>query len=293
MNLVGSLMDDVKKQPKTIVIIGDVMTDVWIHGRIDECQDECVKLTEEVMVKTPGGAANAHRCLANWGVTSYLFGRAQNDCPVKYRFVTHSGKIIFRYDVETMLGDKSGYRFYHQDALEWVNQCDGVLLSDYDKGFLTPKFIQEVVSSCKKRGILCVADCKRPPEVYEGCILKGNWDWAKRWRRCNKGVVTRGMYGPLVDSKGVYLSVPDLSPVGCINHVGAGDCFASHLTLALAYGRSLTEAATIAHSAGRVYVQHPHNRPPLPEEIAADLDREKPARTASAASGSRDGPEPK
>ena len=55
------------------------------------------------------------------------------------------------------------------------------------------------------------------------------------------------------------------------NHVGAGDCFAAHLILGLAYGLSLEDAATVAHSAGRVYVQFPHNRPPLPSEIVADF----------------------
>lgn len=58
--------------------------------------------------------------------------------------------------------------------------------------------------------------------------------------------------------------------VNCVSHVGAGDCFAAHLVLALAHGFSLEDAAAIAHSAGRVYVQHEHNRPPMPEEIAED-----------------------
>jgi D-beta-D-heptose 7-phosphate kinase/D-beta-D-heptose 1-phosphate adenosyltransferase len=56
------------------------------------------------------------------------------------------------------------------------------------------------------------------------------------------------------------------------SHVGAGDCFAAHLVLALAHGLSLEEAAMIAHSAGRIYVQHPHGRPPWPHEIKKDLD---------------------
>ena len=65
----------------------------------------------------------------------------------------------------------------------------------------------------------------------------------------------------------------ELPKVNCINHVGAGDCFGAHLVLALMYGFSLEDAATIAHSAGRVYVQHLHNRPPLPEEIEEDLEK--------------------
>ena len=59
--------------------------------------------------------------------------------------------------------------------------------------------------------------------------------------------------------------------VRVVSHVGAGDCFGAHIVLALAHGFSLREAAALAHSAGRVYVQFPHNRAPRPEEIAADL----------------------
>lgn len=61
------------------------------------------------------------------------------------------------------------------------------------------------------------------------------------------------------------------TPVKIVSHVGAGDCFAAHLALALAYGFSLKEAAVLAHSAGRVYVQSLHNIPPHPAEILADM----------------------
>ena len=68
--------------------------------------------------------------------------------------------------------------------------------------------------------------------------------------------------------------IPDsggLTSVKCVNHVGAGDCFSAHLVLALAYGFTLEDAAVIAHSAGRVYVQHQHSRPPLPQEVREDM----------------------
>jgi len=63
--------------------------------------------------------------------------------------------------------------------------------------------------------------------------------------------------------------------VECKSHVGAGDCFAAHLTLALAHGIPLEQAAAIAHSAGRVYVQHLHGRPPYPIEIRKDLSPQR------------------
>jgi len=62
------------------------------------------------------------------------------------------------------------------------------------------------------------------------------------------------------------------APQHCVNHVGAGDCFGAWLTLGLAHGLRLQEAARLAHAAGRVYVRHPHNRPPWPHEIRKELD---------------------
>jgi sugar/nucleoside kinase (ribokinase family) len=153
-------------------------------------------------------------------------------------------------------------------ALSTIKHAGCVVLSDYNKGLLTPPFIGEIVEECKRRGVPCVADCNRYPGLYDGCITKSNHEWSTLWRRCDKGVVTRGCFPPLVDS---FMACNNLPSVNCINHVGAGDCFAAHLALGLAYKFPLKEAATIAHSAGRVYVQHPHNRPPRPDEIVADM----------------------
>jgi sugar/nucleoside kinase (ribokinase family) len=147
------------------------------------------------------------------------------------------------------------------------------LISDYNKGFLTKEFICEIVNICRKRNVPCVADAKREPEVYTGCILKGNAEWAHTTKinlLHENLVLTYGKNPPTVNAKAVGIGS---EPVECINHVGAGDCFAAHLTLALAYGFSLEEAAALAHSAGRVYVQHPHNRAPWPKEVAEDLEK--------------------
>ncbi len=156
----------------------------------------------------------------------------------------------------------------HNLILDMIQNFDAVLLSDYDKGFLTPEFTREVIKRCNRRSIPCVADVKRGPELYQGAILKSNLDWTNKYGASN--VTTRGAMWPWVHGKTDRYH-GGRHDVKCVNHVGAGDCFAAHLTLALACGFSLEDAAAVAHSAGRVYVQHPHNRPPHPKEIAADM----------------------
>jgi len=186
---------------------------------------------------------------------------------VKCRYI-ENGNIRFRVDGnEFGVSREIGNR---EMTLEMVGCSDGVLLSDYDKGVLTPELIGEISTACQKRSIPCVADCKRGPHIYKECVLKGNSDWNNKYGQSFiNQVITLGARCPEVECVTVGAELP---PVECVNHVGAGDCFAAHLTLALAYGFSLKDATALAHSAGRVYVQHPHSRPPGPEEIVADLD---------------------
>lgn len=269
-NLAERLIEETSKQRKQIVIIGDTMLDRWIHGKLADSQDGCRKFIQEQIVETPGGAANAERCLVHWPVMTNLYGFAQNDCPIKTRYI-QDDEIVFRADDDGPPSRGADYEWARKLALEMAHFADAVLLSDYDKGFLTPGFIKIISELCISRKVPCVADCKRAPEVYDGCILKRNADWQWKYKLnllTHNTVLTNGPQPPCVDGRIVCGSQPDIK---CVNHVGAGDCFAAHLTLALAYGFSLKEAAALAHSAGRVYVQHPHNRPPQPAEIVADM----------------------
>lgn len=285
MNLAERLYNEVRRQSKDIVIIGDGMIDVWVHGQLAECQDDCSKFIEHYRHHTAGGAANAAKCLIHWTINYALYTHPENFQPVKTRFVDRDGKIIFRHDDETQLLSVIDYAYIRRNALTHIkyNRCAGVLLSDYDKRVLTPSFLKEVSKLCAENGIPCVADCKRSPEIYEGCILKGNNDyWDKHSIVDGATLVrTRGDCPPILIHTGGFTRY-DLLPVKCINHVGAGDCFATFLALALAYGFSLQEAAAVAHSAGRVYVQYPHNRPPRPEEVIEDMNSASPPQTATA-----------
>lgn len=275
-NLGRRLVQAIEKHRKRIVVIGDTMVDRWVRGRVEECQDGCPKFMQEEVVEVPGGAGNAHRCLSNWDVKASVYGFVGMHCPVKTRYVDQNDKILMRVDLEAQsVGRRviaAGYKWCRDSAMGMIEFAGGVLLSDYDKGFLTPEFIKEVVAACRSRRIPCVADCKRAPEGYEGAILKANQEWSRTNGDKVPNVLTRGPYAPLVDSKSFVGVETGKRPITCVNHVGAGDCFAAHLTLALAYGFSLKEAAALAHSAGRVYVQYRNNRPPFPNEVIEDLD---------------------
>ena len=260
-----------QSSPKRILVIGDVIQDVWIHGHYMTCQDECMRIVETERFRTPGGAAGAARQLENWCSRVSLNGGTVLPAIYKTRYVV-DGKIMFRHDNDGVREPNGtiGRRDLTMTRLQNGN-FDAVLISDYDKGFLTAKFIRQVIDYCNKRNIPVVADAKREPEVYQGALIKCNDDYIEKYKSvCSRSIVTHKCKPPTV---GLFdqLTCYNKLPVKCVNHVGAGDCFAAHLTLGLAYGLSLEDAAVTAHSAGRVYVQHPHGRPPHPHEIREDM----------------------
>ncbi len=109
--------------------------------------------------------------------------------------------MVFRHDQDIIVGPEHDHE--RRNALEWVRGADGVLLSDYDKGFLTREFVAQVAELCRRCGIPCVADAKREPEFYAGCILKGNEEWAKKYAAEIDEyngiiIVTRGSLPPIM-----------------------------------------------------------------------------------------------
>lgn len=296
MSKINQLIQMDRDHPKRIAIVGDAIVDEWRHGTLGSCQDGCPKFVEEKLVITPGGAANAAGTLSHWRGQTYLISpvshalsapwrRSPIDLsltfssyrlPTKTRFLV-DGKLVFRHDAE----DTDNYGVSHEEREEWRDLTikavrtmgfHAVLVCDYDKGFLDNDTIRQIVREC--RDIPVVLDLKRAPTFPGSAVVKCNGEYAHKFHGLLRApaVCTHGKESPFVIDERNPHKLPRQKPIACVNHVGAGDCFGAHLALGLAHGLDLSEAAFIAHSAGRVYVQHPHNRAPYPHEIRRDLD---------------------
>ena len=74
-------------------------------------------------------------------------------------------------------------------ALRLVREHDAVVLSDYDKGTLTPALVRRIVAECRARGIPCIIDPKKVDfTVFSGAtlltpnLLEARRAWAGRSR---------------------------------------------------------------------------------------------------------------
>lgn len=270
-----------------VAVCGDGMHDEYVHGELFGCQDACPKFVIKHTEVCDGGAANAENTLKHWNIETRLF-TLPGCFPRKRRYLV-DGKIVFREDHEIY-----GYGIpSHKIAAERVKlmqavrefEPDAILVSDYHKGTISETLMTELTVYAQGRAIPIVSDGCREPAFYAGTILKCNEAYQRKYhptiRHHNllQVVTTYGGEVPRLDYSDTddptqwcsQFPVPAI-PLRAVNHVGAGDCFGAHLLLGLAHGLPLADAAAIAHSAGRVYVQHAHNRAPWAHEIRKDID---------------------
>ena len=297
---IDTLIERSRERKLSVAVIGDAMLDVWNHGHVEQCQDGCPRfINHDTPLNLPGGAALAASQLDRWNVKVSLMaitggisdlGRLGGGLdrknstrsgfvPIKERFVA-DGRIVMRHDREgTAYGlsdDKlNDCRRTVVSALE-IDRFDAVLISDYDKGLLDGQTVRKIIDHCIEHDIPVVADGKKPPTSYLGAVLKVNSAYAAQHPEVSShtpaAVVTYGAEDPvIVGESSDYIDQGSNTPVVCRNHVGAGDCFAAHLAFALGHGLPIEQAVSIAHAAGRVYVQSALPRAPWPHEVRRDL----------------------
>lgn len=181
-----------------IVVIGDIMLDRFIHGRVDRISPEAPVpvLNFEGEVNMPGGAANVARNLAHLGVSVTLIGLVgkdnnaallsqaldaepaityrpiiANSCmtTVKTRF-TASGQQMLRVDEDNNQSvSQSTYKRLIAAVERALKKADAIILSDYNKGIIDHSTAKAVIDMAHQAGIPVIADPKKP----DGSVFKG------------------------------------------------------------------------------------------------------------------------
>ncbi len=243
-----------------VVVVGDAMVDVWVHGRVDRISPEAPVpvFVEERRETRAGGAGNVVENLRALGCTvgyPYTVKGA-----TKTRYVVNHQQ-IFRSDLEDCLAidDETQQRSFERATQE---PCDVMILSDYAKGALPASLCQRLIAWATQRGVKVVVDPKGADWTkYKGAdvITPNEAEFQAYGGRnsllgFNTILVTQGARGMWLSSYGAKdVSIPAANK-GPVDVCGAGDTVIAVLAAAIAVGFDLEQAARLANAAAGVTV---------------------------------------
>jgi len=228
-----------------VLLIGDSCEDRYFYGDVKRLNPEApVPILEYRRgVTSKGMVWNVRENLRSFGVEVYTSTHPEEI--IKTRYIDEkSNQQIMRYDEEPKIEPLS-FDF----PTEWNNLYDALVISDYDKGFLTTEKIFELTSRFVGPVFIDSKKTNLPSDAY----IKINELEYERMAYCNYEnlIITRG--GDGAEYKG------DLYPAEKVNVfdvVGAGDTFLATLTYGyLKYGR-IDKAIPLANKAAAVAVSH-------------------------------------
>ena len=228
-----------------VLLIGDSCEDRYFYGDVKRLNPEApVPILEYKRgVTSKGMVWNVRENLRSFGVEVYTSTHPEEI--IKTRYIDEkSNQQIMRYDVEPKIEPLS-FDF----PPEWNNLYDALVISDYNKGFLTTEKIFELTSRFVGPVFIDSKKTNLPADAY----IKFNELEYERMAYCNYEnlIITRGGKG--AEYKG------DLYPAEKVNVfdvVGAGDTFLAALTYGyLKYGR-IDKAIPLANKAAAVAVSH-------------------------------------
>jgi D-glycero-beta-D-manno-heptose-7-phosphate kinase len=302
-----SLIFDAMKS-KSIMVIGDLMLDEYIWGKVERISPEAPVPVVEVQSELfkLGGAGNVANNLLGLGAqviiiavkgndrqgdileciltdlkisTDSIFTDHKRGTTVKTRIIAHTQQVA-RIDKEnTSLITDAMLKKIVSSYRDRLKKIDALIISDYGKGMVSKKLINQVVPLARAHGIpVCVDPKERnfshyknvsviTPNIKELSFGAGikieDYDHiiqaarkVKDMLNCNMILVTRGEHGmSLFDKDSDPTDIPTTAKA-VFDVTGAGDTVIACFTLALASGATPKEAAIIANvAAGLVVAQ--------------------------------------
>jgi len=301
---------------KKIGVVGDVILDHFIRGDVERISPEApvpvVSVKGEDFI--PGGSANTANNIAALGGLVSVVGIIGSDSAgeklvaklnekrinavgliidkkrstIQKVRVVANGQQVVRFDRETtdnisVQQEKKAIAFVSQNIKDW----DGVVISDYNKGFVTDNLAKEIIKLAKKFGKPIIGDTKPEHASYfknidlltpnnkEAVAMAGTKDIKKagviiqKQLNCNV-LIKRGPQGMTLFEGSSVKNFPTKARE-IFDVVGAGDTVAATIILALVSGASLSQAAIIANYAAGIVVGKPGTAVVNPEELRRGL----------------------
>jgi D-glycero-beta-D-manno-heptose-7-phosphate kinase len=287
-----------------ILVLGDFMLDHFVLGKVDRISPEApVPIvdvdTEEFHL---GGAGNVVMNGKKLGAQMIPLGVIGNDwagerirelfleeqlsiegmftserpTTLKTRILAHQQQVV-RVDREqrTPISDELQNQLVNQ-CLELMDSVDGIIISDYAKGTLTPALLAKILPEARKREKLVCVDPKPrhfssytpvtviTPNQAEASSMLGYpvtseedlMEAANRILKlidCTALLITRGDKGMALFSNGKHNLVPTKARE-VYDVTGAGDTVVTTICLALAAGAEMLDALELANAAAGIVV---------------------------------------
>jgi len=313
-----------------ILVLGDLMWDEYVRGEVTRISPEAPVpvLLGTGEDRTPGGAANVLKNLRDlkctigmlgivgadenglalqhelekWGVGEnlQLVRMADRPTTIKTRFMARNQQLL-RYDRENPRAiDAKTEDSILKHFTRLVGNFDAVIMSDYDKGLLTPRIIRESIAIAKRNKVFVAVDpqVKHFKEYGECDIMTPNEKEAsegigkpfpqsdadtetiasaiRESLNLQHLLITRSQRGMAYfsDKQSVYL--PTVARE-VFDVTGAGDTVISVYTAAIAAGATHVQAMALSNIAGGIVVAKLGTATATAHEIADELKQPLPA----------------
>lgn len=309
---------------RNVVVLGDVMLDEFVWGDVTRISPEAPVPVVDVRRESVhlGGAANVLANLVALGARGTVVGVVGNDdagkrlrnglselgmgaidnlivdearpSTIKTRIIAHS-QLVVRADRESRTPVSSQIEDRIISSIkEALRDANAFVVSDYDKGVVTPRILGEILPFAYERVAVLIDPKLRNFNFYRPATLvtpnhhealrmsdsedqsdDGSRDAASVIRKklgCDAVLITRGDRGMMLlegDGEPVYVKTAARE---VYDVTGAGDTVIAALAAALAAGTSMIEAATLANHAAGIVVGKVGTATATAEELAATFD---------------------
>lgn len=244
------------------MLIGDSCTDQYKIGTVDRLSPEApvpvVKIIDEYNV--PGMAANVFVNLETLELQIDFVTNTEKILKTRY-IDARSGQHLLRVDTEPELVS------FNLNSVNNIEQYDSVVISDYNKGFLTYEHIESIIDKTSKPVFIDTKKQDLSRFSRDNVFIKINeLEYRNSTSLAKNIIVTLGSSGAMY-LKNNEKKLFSTKKVEVTDVCGCGDTFLSALTYQYLISDNIESAIDFANRAASVTVQHRGNYAPRLKEI--------------------------
>ena len=245
-----------------VLLIGDSCTDEYYIGTCDRLSPEApvpvIKIVDHYVLD--GMSANVNLNLKNLGIDADFITNTEQI--IKTRYIDkRSGQHLLRVDNERDIIPWSGRTLFPTDLY------DAIVISDYNKGFLTYENIEQIIKSVRCPVFIDTKKQDLSRFSADRVYVKINEsEYKNRFSIPKNLIVTLGDKGAMLkqyNSEKFY----ETKSVEVMDVCGCGDTFLAALTYQYLLTKDIESAILYANTAAGITVQHRGNYAPSYNEI--------------------------